>query len=105
MEEKKKYDTIETMHGTFLTTLNKKQLARKPWVPADDRQIKSFIPGTVVEILVKVGQSVAIGDMLMVYKAMKMNNNIRATQPGKVKKILVKEGDNLPNRTVMIEME
>lgn len=101
----KKYDTVETKHGTFQTTLSKKFKERKPWVPANPKEIKSFIPGTVVEICVKEGQEVEIGDILMVYKAMKMNNNIRATLAGKIKTILVKEGDNLPNRTLMIVME
>ena len=36
---------------------------------------------------------------------MKMNNNIRAAKDGKVLKIDVKAGDNVPNHTVMIEME
>lgn len=46
------------------------------------------------------------GDILIVFKAMKMRNNIRAAkEDGKVLKIDVKEGDNVPNHTVMIEME
>ena len=44
-------------------------------------------------------------DLLIVFKAMKMNNNIKATFAGKVKKIDVKEGDNIPNHALMIEME
>ena len=48
---------------------------------------------------------VKAGDILLVFKAMKMNSNIRATQDGKVKKIDVKEGDNVHSHTVMIEME
>jgi acetyl/propionyl-CoA carboxylase alpha subunit len=58
-----------------------------------------------VEVCVKEGQQVKAGDILIVFKAMKMNNNIRAAKDGKVLKIDVKEGDNVPNHTVMIEME
>lgn len=105
MAEDKKYDTLETMHGTFLTTLTKKQLERKPWQPENPKHIKSIIPGTVVKVCVKVGQEVKPGDLLIVFKAMKMNNNMRATAVGKIKKIDVAEGDNVPNHTVMIEME
>ena len=101
----KKYDVLETMHGTFQTTLSKKHLARKPWEPVNPKHIKSSIPGTVVEVCVKEGQEVKAGDILVIYKAMKMNNNIRAAVAGKVKKIDVKAGDNLPNHAVMIEME
>ena len=77
----KQYDILETMHGCFQTTFSKKHLARKPWEPENPNHI------------------------LIVFKAMKMNNNIRAAKDGKVLKIDVKEGDNVPNHTVMIEME
>ena len=103
--EKNHYDTLETMHGTFQTTLTKKHLARKPWEPENPNHIKSNIPGTIVEVCVKEGQQVKAGDILIVFKAMKMNNTIRAAIDGKVLKIDVKEGDNVPNHTVMIEME
>ena len=93
----KQYDILETMHGCFQTTFSKKHLARKPWEPENPNHIKSNIPGTIVEVCVKEGQQV--------FKAMKMNNNIRAAKDGKVLKIDVKEGDNVPNHTVMIEME
>lgn len=103
--EKKRYDALETMHGTFQTTLTKKYLERKPWEPINPKHIKSSIPGTIVKICVQEGQEVETGDLLIVFKAMKMNNNIRAAFAGKVKKIDVKEGDNLPNHALMIEME
>ena len=103
--EKKHYDTLETMHGTFQTTLTKKHLERKPWQPENPKHIKSSIPGTIVEVCVKEGQKVEAGDMLVVFKAMKMDNNIRAPFAGTVKKVDVKEGDNIPNHALMIEME
>ena len=53
--EKKHYDTLETMHGTFQTTLTKKHLERKPWQPENPKHIKSSIPGTIVEVCVKEG--------------------------------------------------
>lgn len=103
--EKKHYDTLETMHGTFRTTLTKKHLERKPWQPENPKHIKSSIPGTIVEVCVKEGQKVEAGDMLVVFKAMKMHNNIRSPFAGTVKKVDVKEGDNIPNHALMIEME
>ncbi|MFI3265923.1 MAG: biotin/lipoyl-containing protein [Rikenellaceae bacterium] len=103
--EEKKYDIVSTRHGDFQTTFNKKHLLRKKWQPVNPKELKSFIPGTVVEICVKEGQSVKESDILMIYKAMKMNNNIRADKDGVIKKIYVKEGDNLPNRALMLEFE
>ena len=97
MAEEKQYDILTTMHGSFKTTFTKKHLARKPWQPENPKHIKSNIPGTIVKV--------KAGDILLVFKAMKMNSNIRAAQDGKVKKIDVKEGDNVHSHAVMIEME
>ena len=93
MAEEKQYDILTTMHGSFKTTFTKKHLARKPWQPENPKHIKSNIPGTIVKVCVTEGQEVKAGDILLVFKAMKMNSNIRAAQDGKVKKIDVKEGD------------
>lgn len=105
MAEEKQYDILTTMHGSFKTTFTKKYLARKPWQPENPKHIKSNIPGTIVKVCVTEGQEVKAGDILLVFKAMKMNSNIRAAQDGKVKKIDVKEGDNVHSHAVMIEME
>ena len=105
MAEEKQYDILTTMHGSFKTTFTKKHLARKPWQPENPKHIKSNIPGTSVKVCVTEGQEVKAGDILLVFKAIKMNSNIRAAQDGKVKKIDVKEGDNVHSHAVMIEME
>ncbi len=103
--EEKQYDILETRHGRFLTTFSKKYLARKPWKPDNPNYIKSSIPGTIVQICVKEGQQVKTGDILVVFKAMKMNNNVRAPKDGRVCKIYVKEGDNVPSFAIMMELE
>ena len=105
MAEEKQYDILTTMHGSFKTTFTKKHLARKPWQPENPKHIKSNIPGTIVKVCVTEGQEVKAGDILLVFKAMKINSNIRAAQDGKVKKIDVKDGVNVHSLAVMIEME
>lgn len=103
--ENKKYDTLEIENGTYETTLTKKYQMREAWVPDNPKEVKTFIPGTIVEIRVKEGQQVKEGDILIVYKAMKMHNNIRAKFDGTIKKIVRQVGENLPNHTVMLEFE
>jgi biotin carboxyl carrier protein len=49
--------------------------------------------GVVVQVDVKVGQSVAVGDKLLVLEAMKMKNHLLASRAGKVTRILVAAGD------------
>lgn len=62
------------------------------------------MPGTVERIEVKEGQKVKEGDKLMVFRAMKMNNNILSPVSGKVKLINVSPGDNIPKDHLMIEI-
>ena len=49
--------------------------------------------GVVVEVDVKVGQAVAVGDRLLVLEAMKMKTPVMATRAGQVTRVLVAPGD------------
>ena len=49
--------------------------------------------GTVLEIKVKPGDTVAVGDTLLVYEAMKMENNLVSDRAGVIARALVEEGD------------
>jgi biotin carboxyl carrier protein len=69
------------------------------------RIILSFIPGTVLEIFIKPGQNVSIGDDLMILDAMKMQNKLKCNMNGKVKSIAVKKGDKVSKGTVLLELE
>lgn len=102
---KVKYDIFETIDGIYQTTFTKKHLARKPWVPVNPKDVRTVIPGTVVEFRVKEGQSVEVGEILVIFKAMKMNNNVRASMSGVIKKIHVAPGENLPSNALILEME
>jgi biotin carboxyl carrier protein len=55
-------------------------------------EIKSPLPGTVITVLVKEGDSVKAGQKVMILEAMKMENNIDAEQDGVVKSIKVSQG-------------
>jgi len=65
----------------------------------------SFIPGTVLEILVEAGQEVKKGDNLMILEAMKMQNHLKCALDGRVKKIAVKKGEKVSKGTLLLEME
>lgn len=55
-------------------------------------EIKSHMPGLIVQVEVEVGQHVTAGDGLIIIEAMKMENEIRAPHDGVVEKIAVEEG-------------
>lgn len=89
----------------YQTRLTKKFENRKSYEAPNPNHIISVIPGTVVEIFVKVGDKVKTGDSLMVLEAMKMMNQIQMPHDGKVKAIHVTEGDRIPKHHLMIEVE
>ena len=63
------------------------------------------LPGRVISLKVAVGDSVAVGDEVAVLEAMKMENSITSDFAGKVKQIIVKEGDTVQAEGVIIEIE
>jgi acetyl-CoA/propionyl-CoA carboxylase biotin carboxyl carrier protein len=48
--------------------------------------------GTVLRVLVEVGQVVAAGDVICIVEAMKMENEVTAHRPGTVRELRVAEG-------------
>ena len=67
--------------------------------------LRSPLPGTIVDIPVKVGLEVKEGDTLIVLEAMKMDNNLTAERDGKIKAILVNEGDAVKENTPLVTFE
>ena len=51
--------------------------------------------GTIVKVLVEVGDEVEAGQTVCVLEAMKMENNIAAEKAGTVKEIKVAAGDSV----------
>ena len=67
--------------------------------------IKAPLPGVIIEIKVKPGDTVKKGDVLLIMEAMKMENNILAEKDGKIKTVKVNNGDNVLQDDVLIEIE
>ena len=86
----------------YKTYLTKKFLERKPWKAPDPLKVLSHIPGSVIEIFVKSGQSVKKGEKLMIYEAMKMMNVIEAPADGTIREVNVKVGQSLPKGALLV---
>ncbi|MBK9291696.1 MAG: acetyl-CoA carboxylase biotin carboxylase subunit [Bacteroidetes bacterium] len=65
----------------------------------------SPMPGKVISINVKEGETVNRGTVMIVIEAMKMENNIVSTGPATVKKIFVKVGDMVDTKTQLVDIE
>ena len=68
----------------------------QPAAPAGSgNPVKAPLPGTITNINVKVGDTIAVGDVVVVLEAMKMQNNIEAEYAGTVTSITVNPGDSV----------
>lgn len=73
-----------------------------PAEPKGTGSIKSPLPGVILEVYVKEGDVVKMGQKLLMLEAMKMENNIEADKAGKVVSILKHKGDNVMEGDVLI---
>ena len=56
------------------------------------QQVVAPMPGKVIRVLVREGETVQAGQGLLVVEAMKMQNEVRSPKSGTVERVLVKEG-------------
>lgn len=65
--------------------------------------MKAPMGGTVLEVKVKAGQEVKPGDVILIYEAMKMENNLLADRGGIIARVLVEDGDVMATDQPIIE--
>jgi len=69
---------------------------------AGGTKVTSPLPGVILDVAVKEGDSVKKGDKVVVLEAMKMENVIEATADGVVKEIKVKKSDSVLEGDVLV---
>lgn len=73
-----------------------------PSAPKGTGSIKSPLPGVILEVFVREGDEVKMGQRLLMLEAMKMENNIEADKAGKVVSIQKHKGDSVMEGDVLI---
>ncbi|HLW07213.1 MAG TPA: acetyl-CoA carboxylase biotin carboxyl carrier protein subunit [Marinilabiliaceae bacterium] len=96
------FPILSRKYKTLLTT---KHHSRKPYVAPNLNEIKSYIPGTIIKMKAKVGAKLKEGDIILIQEAMKMMNQIKMPFDGKIKEILVSEGERIPKGHLMVIIE
>lgn len=69
------------------------------------KSIKAPLPGNIIDIMVSEGDEVKKGQKLLIYEAMKMENEVRSDRDGVVKSIKVAKGDSILEEQELIEIE
>ncbi len=66
--------------------------------------LRSTVSGTVIEVLVKVGEKVAVDRDIVLVESMKMEIPVAAEQAGVVREILVAKGDVISEGQALAEL-
>ncbi|MDP3583755.1 MAG: sodium-extruding oxaloacetate decarboxylase subunit alpha [Thiobacillus sp.] len=67
--------------------------------------VTAAMPGTIVDVLVSIGQTVKAGDGILVIEAMKMENEVQAPIAGIVISISAKKGDAVTPDMALVEIQ
>jgi biotin carboxyl carrier protein len=105
MEKNKELKTLVIEGAMYKTTFTKKFENRQIYETPNDNLIISFMPGSVIDILVKKGQKVEEGEVILILEAMKMYNNITMPFNGRIVKINVKRDEVIPKNYVIMEIK
>lgn len=69
------------------------------------QNVVAAMPGKVVRLLVKQGDTVETGQGLAVVEAMKMQNEMKATRPARVTDVRVRDGDTVAAGETLVVLE
>lgn len=68
-------------------------------------EMKAPMPGLLIKIKKKVGETVEMGEPILILEAMKMENDLRSPSSGIVKSIFYKEGQSVEKGSVILIIE
>ena len=104
--EEKKSPTVKSVRPVAAPrTESGQKIISKPVVASTASTIKSPLPGVIVDIKVKVGDTLKSDDVVVILEAMKMENDIHAGKSGVVKAINVNKGDSVLEGTDLVVIE
>ena len=92
----------EAVPSTDITPSEQK--TSSPAGPKGSGFIKSPLPGTIIDVHVKVGDNVRTGDKLLTLEAMKMENIINSDKSGKVVAVKFQKGEAVMEGDILIEV-
>lgn len=72
---------------------------------AVDMDLKAPMPGLVLDVKVKDGDSVKKGDALLILEAMKMENVLKATADATIQSVKAKKGNTVDKNEILIQFE
>jgi biotin carboxyl carrier protein len=102
-----KFDAVEEAPAPKARPQQKSQAAPMPIsapAPAGLNSVTAPIPGTIFDILVKVGDKVSAEQPVLILEAMKMESEVSTDYAGTVKKVLVTKGQAVQEGEELIQL-
>ena len=92
--------------GIHTPTLQSEQPVAKPAAPSGSASpLKSPLPGVILDVIAKEGDTVKAGQTLLILEAMKMENNIEADRDGVIERINARKGDSVLEGDVLLTIK
>ena len=104
-ENNPKYQVFIVNNARYLTLTTTKFDRRKKWQKSDPKEIRSIIPGSIIDVLVTPGQELKEGEVVLILDAMKMYTKVEMPCDGVIKSVNVAIGDRVPKNMVMVNIE
>ena len=79
--------------------------APAPTITGAGESVNTPMPGTILQVLVTVGQTVKEGDVLVVLEAMKMENEITSPRNGTVTQVVVQPGATVDTGVALVVIQ
>ncbi|HEX5808203.1 MAG TPA: biotin/lipoyl-containing protein [Anaerolineales bacterium] len=79
------------------------EISRQPSASGlNTQELTAPLPGTVIEVFVKAGDTIETGQIILVIEAMKMKNSIRSTRAGKIADVLTGAGQTVAHKQILV---
>jgi pyruvate carboxylase len=89
--------------------VDRSQVAKRPprrqAEPGQPRQVGAPMPGTIATVAISTGHTVARGDVLLTLEAMKMETAVRAERDGRVAEVLVRPGEQVDAKDLLLILD
>jgi pyruvate carboxylase subunit B len=97
---------VETLDETGASGVNEESAVKGSQRPRATRpgDVTTSMPGTIIEILVKLDDTIAAGTAVLITEAMKMETEIQSPIAGKVTAIHVSKGDHVNPDETLVEI-
>jgi glutaconyl-CoA/methylmalonyl-CoA decarboxylase subunit gamma len=99
-------DSIQVAQPVRPTMAPPKPKAAQPAVTPDGdaEGISAPLPGLILDVMVKAGDSVKSGQNVILMEAMKMENQVTATHDGTVNKVYINKGDTVEEGQLLLDI-